>query len=126
MARFCALPVNNSPVNKRGIQQRYLSRAFQELVLSEAGALQVLLKHSKKTKLDDLEVSMNFLTIFYRSNGLQVPLCAYYETCLAQASAQCIWVPCVRCSPCSRNAKSEHSLYWLHFPACPMRALRLV
>ncbi|CAL5221645.1 g3872 [Coccomyxa viridis] len=31
----------------------------------------VLLKHSKDVKLDDLEVSKDFLTIFYRSNGLQ-------------------------------------------------------
>lgn len=39
-------------------------------------ALQVLLKHSKEVKLDDLEVSKDFLTIFYRSNGLQVNPCA--------------------------------------------------
>ena len=37
-------------------------------------ALQVLLKHSKDVKLDDLEVSKDFLAIFYRSSssGLQV------------------------------------------------------
>ena len=38
--------------------------------------LQVLLKHSRDVKLDDLEVSKDFLTIFFRSNGLQVSFCA--------------------------------------------------
>ena len=58
-------------------------------MLSAPGGLQVLLKHSKETKLDDLEVSENFLTIFYRSNGLQVCLWTCYQDCLAQASDQC-------------------------------------
>ena len=34
--------------------------------------LQVLLEHSKDVKLDDLEVTKDFLAIFYRAHGLQV------------------------------------------------------
>ncbi len=35
-------------------------------------AEQVLLKHSKDVKLDDIEVSKDFIAVFHRSNGLQV------------------------------------------------------
>ena len=50
-------------------------------------ALQVLLKHSRDVKLDDLEVSKDFLTIFYRSNGLQVVrhACCCNLCCLPRA-----------------------------------------
>lgn len=35
-------------------------------------AEQVLLKHSKDVKLDDIEVSKDFIAVFHRSSGLQV------------------------------------------------------
>ncbi len=55
-------------------------------------AMQVLLKHSKDVKLDDLEVSKDFLTIFYRSNGLQVSS----------------WARCQSCASALRIAAAEH------------------
>ena len=34
--------------------------------------MQVLLKHRKDVKLDDLEATKDFLAVFYRANSLQV------------------------------------------------------
>lgn len=47
--------------------------------------MQVLLKHSEDVKLDDIEVTKDFLTVFHRSNGLQVKApCDTIPCCIVQ------------------------------------------
>ena len=40
---------------------------------------QVLLEHREDTRLESVEVAENYLTVFARSNGLQVPSLLSYE-----------------------------------------------
>ena len=55
-------------------------------------AEQVLLKHSKDVKLDDIEVSKDFIAVFHRSNGLQVTL-RTHSPCAMHSEPQCFKTP---------------------------------
>ena len=69
--------------------------------------LQVLLKHRRDVKLDDLEVSKDFLTIFFRSNGLQVSLCFLLclPFCLGESLCR-VMLKCL-CSQCPFTAEEQ-------------------